>query len=259
VRENTTKRALQRGEVVLGTMVSAVRTPEIAPMLAAAGYQFMIVDGEHSNFGLDIVADIALAAKATPLTVLMRVPGHEAHHLYRPLDCGLEGLLVPHVDTPEQARAIARATKYAPLGERSVALRRVHASYAPGEPAAYMAHANQETLIIAQIESGQALDSLDGICAVPGIEAALIGPNDLAQSLGIPSAGVRHPQIQDAVHQVVAACQRHGIAPGIHVTNRDDAEFCLHAGIKMLMYGNDIGLIVDGSKRALAELRSLLG
>lgn len=118
MRENAVKLALARGEVVIGTMVSAFRSPEIAPMLAAAGFQFAVLDMEHSSLSIESVADIILAAKATPLVPFVRVPGKDHYLLSRPLDAGAEGLLVPQVEARDQVEAIIQATKYFPLGRR---------------------------------------------------------------------------------------------------------------------------------------------
>jgi 4-hydroxy-2-oxoheptanedioate aldolase len=258
MRENAVKRALARGEVVIGTMVSAFRSPEIAPMLAAAGFQFVLLDMEHSSLSIESVADIVLAAKATPLVPFVRVPGKDHYLLSRPLDAGAEGLLIPQVETRDQVEAIIQATKYFPLGRRGMALKHAHSAYTPGDPGSYIQRANKETFIIVQIESETAIRDLDQLVSVPGVDAALIGPGDLSQSLGVPGQ-TKHPKVTGCAQRFVEVCNRYGVAPGVHVMDRESAKLWLEAGVKLLAYANDISLIVDGGARAVREVRDLTG
>ena len=116
MRENKVKRALMNGEVQIGTWVNTFRTPHIAQMLATAGFDFMYIDMEHSVLSIETVGDLCYAALAAGLVPIVRPPAKEAHLLTRPLDGGAMGLLIPHVDTKEEAEAVAKAVRYPPLG-----------------------------------------------------------------------------------------------------------------------------------------------
>ncbi|MDK2897663.1 MAG: 4-hydroxy-2-oxoheptanedioate aldolase [Candidatus Atribacteria bacterium] len=255
---NKTKKLLREGKSVLGTMVSEVRSPGIAVMLATAGFDFFVIDTEHSPFTLETVQNMVLAARGARITPIVRVPTRFGHHnLSRPLDCGAEGLLVPQVETREQVKAIVEATRYHPLGKRGMALRRTHNNFARGNPTEITQKNNEETLIILQIESKLAIDNLEDLLSVPGIDAALIGPNDLSQSLGVPG-NTAHPLVQEYIGKMVKKCQKAGIPAGIHPGNPESLRPWIEKGMRLLMCSNDINLIVDGGTKIVEQLRQQL-
>lgn len=255
---NRTKKLLREGKAVVGIMVSEVRSPGIAVMLATAGFDFFVIDAEHSPFSLETIQNMVLAARGAGITPIVRVPTRFGHHnLSRPLDCGAEGLLIPQVETRKEVEAIVQATRYSPLGKRGMALRRTHNSFARGNPQEVMHNNNEETFIILQIESKRAIDHLEELITVPGIDAALIGPNDLSQDLGIPG-NVDHPLVQEYIVRMVEKCKGAGIPSGIHLGSPEALYPWIDRGMRLLMCSNDIDLIVDGGTKIVKQLQEKL-
>jgi 2-keto-3-deoxy-L-rhamnonate aldolase RhmA len=258
VFQNTTKRLLREGRPVFGTMVAEVRSPGIAVMLAAAQFDFFIIDMEHSALSLETVEDMCLAAKGTRITPIVRVPTRFGHHnLSRPLDCGAEGLLIPQVETKEEVKDIVQATRYAPLGQRGMALCRAHNRFIRGNPEELTRCNNEETLLILQIESKTAIEHLEELLSVPGIDAVLVGPNDLSQSLGVPG-NTKHPVVQEYIDLLLAKCQKARIPAGIHLRSPEALRPWIEKGMKILVCSSDIDLIVDGGTRIVEELRRIV-
>lgn len=254
MRENRVKKVLANGGVAIGTMISEVRGPGVMTMLATAGYDFVYIDMEHSSYSIETVADMIAASKATDLVTIIRTPGLSRLALSRPLDSGAEGLLIPQVETEEEVREIISYTKYYPLGQRGMALRRAHSNFAKVKTVDYIKHANEQTLIVLQIESEPAIRDLEKLVAIEGVDAAFIGPADLSQSYGIPGQS-QDPRIQAALQRFIKVCNDHGVAPGIHVYDMETAKRWLDAGMRLIAYANDISLIVDTGTRYTTELK----
>lgn len=258
MRENKMKRTLKAGGVVVGTMVSEVRTPAVAQMMATAGYQFILIDMEHSAFNMETVQDMILACRAAGIQSVVRTPGMERCSLSRPLDAGADGILVPQVETREEVEAIVRETRYYPLGERGCALRRLHSDYQKVNSVEYMAHANEEALVVIQIESEKAINHLEELVSVPGVDAAFIGPNDMSQSYGVPGQ-MKHPKMIAAYKRLIEVCNAYGVAPGAHLSNLDDVKEWVGAGMRLIGYSNDINMLVDAASKQVADIKAILG
>jgi 4-hydroxy-2-oxoheptanedioate aldolase len=253
VRPNQLKRRLQAGRVVVGVMISEVRSPNIVVMMAEAGFEFIVIDTEHSSIDLGVVGDIILAGRGTDCTVMVRPPAKERILMSRPLDVGAEGLLVPLIDTREEAEAVIAATKYHPLGRRGLASRRAFSNYSTRPITDIVAEANAETLIAVQVETARAVANVEEIVSVPGIDVAFVGPNDLSQSMGVPGQ-YDHPEVEAAINRVIVTCQRSGVAPGIYAGNTDFARRWIDAGMRFIIYLSDVNLLVDGGAAALKRL-----
>lgn len=255
MRENRTKRMLKEGKTVIGTMVSDVRSPSIAQMLATAGFDFFILDTEHGPFSIETVQDMALASRGAGINFFVRVPTRFGHHnLSRPLDAGAEGLLIPQVETIEEVRNIVRATRYYPLGKRGMALRRAPNEYAKGNPRELTQLVNNEVLIILQIESKIAIDNLEELISIEGIDAVLIGPNDLSQDLGVPGE-INHPIVQEYIQKLAEKCNKVNFPWGIHLENPSDLIPWIEKGMRFIMCSSDISMIVDTGSNLVKTLR----
>jgi len=255
VRENRTKRMLKEGKTVIGTMVSDVRSPSIAQMLATSGFDFFILDTEHGPFSIETVQDMALAARGAGINLFVRVPTRFGHHnLSRPLDAGAEGLLVPQVETAEEVRNIVRATRYYPLGKRGMALRRVPNDYARGNSRELAQSANNEVFIILQIESKVAIDNLEELISIEGIDAVLIGPNDLSQDLGVPGE-LSHPIVQEHIEKLAEKCNRINFPWGVHLESPSMLIPWIEKGMRFVMCSSDISMIVDTGSNLVKTLR----
>jgi 2-keto-3-deoxy-L-rhamnonate aldolase RhmA len=255
--KNRMKQALKDGKVAFGPMVSEIRSPGIALLFAQAGFDFFFIDMEHSCFTMETLSDMILAARAANIPAVVRPSSRKSHeYLSRPLDIGASGLLVPQIQTREDAENVVRWCRYHPLGERGMALSRQHTFFESGNTAETMAQLNDEVFIALQIEHRDAIDNLSDILSVQGIDAAFVGPEDLAASLGKPGQ-TSHPDVEQAVRRVIEVSRDKGIIPGIHTGSVDKAKYWIDQGMSFIGFGTDIKLILQVSKNAVKELRSL--
>lgn len=254
MKANLTRQRLKKGETCIGTMVREIRSPQVVPMLAASGWDFIIVDTEHGSMDMQTVADFASVAQGESMTLVARVPDNLYHLLARPLDVGVEGVLCPRVDTREEAEQIVMAVKYAPHGDRGVSICSTATRYRATTTAEYLEQANANTLIAVQIESTLSLENADEILAVEGIDAAFIGPEDLSQSMGIPGE-IKHPRMLQAYQHVIDAANRHGVAPGMHFRDLEMMTEWMRKGMRFVAYKTDFRLLQEISQNALKLLR----
>ena len=256
--KNSMKRALQDGNVVFGPMVSEIRSPGIALLFAQSGFDFFFIDLEHSCISLETASDMILAARAADIPVIVRPSSREsAENLSRPLDSGASGLLIPQVRTRRDVENIVKWCRYQPLGERGMGLSRQHTFFEAGDALDTMRRLNQEVLIALQIEHKEAIKNLSELLAVPGIDAAFVGPADLSASYGKPGQS-DDPEIQDAVARVIEVSRANGIIPGIHTSSVAKARYWIDAGMKMIGFSTDIKLIQQICKASVEELRAAL-
>jgi 2-keto-3-deoxy-L-rhamnonate aldolase RhmA len=252
------KRALKEGKVVFGPMVSEIRSPGIAILFAQAGFDFFFIDMEHSCFTMETLSDMILAARAANIPAIVRPSSRKSHeYLSRPLDIGASGLLVPQIQTREDAENVVKWCRYHPLGERGMALSRQHTFFESGNTAETMGRLNEEVLIALQVEHRDAVENLPDILSVQGIDAAFVGPEDLAASLGKPGQ-TSQPDVEKAVRRVIDVSRDKGVVPGIHTSSVEKAKYWIERGMRMVGFGTDIKLILQVSKNSVKELRSLI-
>ena len=254
MKKNRTRQRLKDGETCIGTMVREIRSPQVIQLLAASGWDFVIVDTEHGFLDMSTLADFASIARYEQTTLIVRVPDNLYHLLARPLDIGVEGLLCPRVDSREESQLIVRSARYAPLGDRGVSVSGIATEYRSMSSTEYLAAANDNTLIAIQIESVQAMERLDEILSVPGIDAAFIGPEDLSQSMGIPGQ-IEHGRMREAYQRVIDACCRHNVASGMHFRDLGMMKEWMSCGMRFVAYKTDFRLLQDASCSALKTLR----
>jgi 2-keto-3-deoxy-L-rhamnonate aldolase RhmA len=255
VIENKLKHLLASGGDAVGTMVTDTRTPAIAAVLANAGFDFFILDTEHGSFSMETVADLMLMARLAGITPVVRVPDDGYPWIARTLDAGALGIMVPRVRTLDQVQRAARAVKYPPLGERGMSGGRGNTGYRSMKMVDYAARANEETFLILQIETREAIEGIDAMLAVPGVDAALMGPNDLSMALGVPADG-EHAHVTAAIQKVVDSAKRHNLPSGTHVRDMQNLKSWRDRGMRLLMYNSDFGFIAQAGAAAVAELKN---
>lgn len=244
------KRKLRAGEVSLGTWMSMAH-PSIAEILAAAGYEWVVVETEHTAIDNSEVLPLIIAIERAGAVPLVRLAWNDPIQCKAVLDSGAAGVLVPMVNTREDAELAVKAVKYPPLGFRGVGLARAQGY---GERfAEYVANANDSTLLIVQIEHREAVRNIDEILGVPGIDGTFIGPYDLSMSMGLPGQ-LDQPDVVAAMRRVLEATRAHGLAPGIHLVHPDRAAKSIarvqSEGYQFIALGTDI-LFLGDSCRAL--------
>lgn len=255
MRENRVKRTLRQGGVALGTMVFEFNTTGIARIAAEAGADFAVFDMEHTGWSVETVRALMATSRAAELAPLVRVPVTQYHFLARVLDVGAMGLMVPMVESEEQARLIVQFARYPPVGRRGAAFGVAHDDYQDGDVAAKMESANEEQLLIAQIETAQGVENVDRIAALDGIDVLWIGHFDLTNSLGIPGQ-FTHPDYQRAVDRVLGACQRHGKAPGFMASSVEEGRALLARGFRCLAYWGDLWIYKQALREGIRAIRA---
>ena len=258
MRKNPVKQALKEGKAVYGTMMVEFRSSSVVQMLAVAGFDYFFIDMEHGTFSYETMSDMIRAGRLAGIVPIVRVTDCQYHLMSRPLDAGAMGLMIPRVETRAQVEQIIQWTKYPPWGIRGCGASTGHSDYEGVRVAEFVKHANEEILIVPQIESGLAIENIEQIVSVKGVDAAVFGPNDLSISLGVPGE-TEHPKMIHAFERVLAACDKAGVACGLHVGSVDLVNKWKARGMRFLCWSTDIGMIKESSAKGLAAMRSAPG
>src|SRR6516225_620276 len=211
---NVARERLENGEVSLGVGIRTARTVDIAKMMKTAGYDWLFIDLEHGPMSIEFATTLAVAALDTGISPIVRVPFTQHTMATRVLDNGALGIVMPHVDTAEQAREIVDHLKYPPIGHRSLAGAQAIFDFQRIPTTEMIEAANATLLVIALMETPTAIANAEAIAAVPGIDALLIGTNDLAAELGI-HGDFGNARVVDAYRAMIAACRQHGKFAGM--------------------------------------------
>ena len=248
---NHALRQLRAGKIAVGLGLRQARTVDIAQIAKTSGFDFLFIDCEHSSIELDTAAQIAAASLMVGVTPLVRVAGLEHWHASRILDNGAQGIVFPHIDTQEEAYRAANACRFPPVGKRSMGggLQQLGFANMPVGEAAHII--NEETLVVVMIESPQGVANAEEIASVPGIDALLIGTNDLCFELGIPGQ-FNDARVGEAYKKVIAACRKHGKFPGMGgMYTPELLERHIAMGVQLVLSGSDYSLLMQaGAARA---------
>ncbi|MBV9862086.1 MAG: aldolase [Alphaproteobacteria bacterium] len=258
VGENLAKKKLQRGELVLCMGVNQLRTPNIAMIAAACGFDAVYIDLEHNPTSLETAAAVCVAALGMGITPIARVTSHDAHDATRILDCGAQGVMVPHVNNAAEARAVVDACRYAPFGHRSAYGSGPALGYAAKGQAEVCRILNEETLLIAMIETPEGVENAAAMAALDGIDVLHIGSSDLSTEMGIPGQ-YEHDRMRTAYQQVADAARAHGKAMGVGGV-RENFEFqswLFGIGVRYLTGGSDVGYILSAGRADVKRLREV--
>lgn len=255
---NPIKRALRDGRFVLGTMVSELRQPSVMQVLANAGFDFVFIDNEHGPYSLETIADLCRGARCYGLTPIVRIPEISYAHVARPLDAGAQGLMVPRIFNAAQVRDVLEMMKFPPVGLRGNSLERGYTNFKGGSVKETIAAANEETLLVVQIETKAAAENLEEIVSIPGVDVALVGPNDLSIALGVPGQ-INSPEVRSVIEAMIDTCQRHGVVPAIQIDNLDLALEWIKRGMRMVGSTWEIGLMARGAMQVVSFFNDALG
>jgi len=246
----TFRQRLCSGQKLLG-LILTLPSPEIAEICAMAGFDWLFLDMEHGLFDVTTVQRVVQTV-GDRCACVVRVPSHDPVWIKKVLDVGVAGLIVPQVNTGDQARTIARLSKYPPVGERSTGIGRAQGYGA--NFAEYVRTANETTALIAQIEHIDAVHNIDDILNVSGIDAAFIGPFDLSASLN-KTGLITDSEVQAAITRVRQACQSRSFPLGIFAPTLERAQTALAEGYTLLAASADISLITESTKRLVEALK----
>jgi 2-keto-3-deoxy-L-rhamnonate aldolase RhmA len=232
-----------------GTWISS-SSPVNVDALKGLGFEWLMLDTEHSPLNPETTAAMSAILGGEGPVPLVRVGNVDPYLIKQALDGGARGVLVPLVNTAEQARAVVSYAKYPPQGVRGAAA--AAASRYGLDLARYLREANQETLVGVQIETREALENLEAIASVDGVDLLFVGPTDLTLNLGLIDQR-SHPDVQSAMRRVVEACRRHGKVPGTLVVSREEKKRALEIGFRFISLASDVRFLLEGARHFLAE------
>jgi len=246
---NHVKRRLRAGQPAFGTLLH-LADPLAAEMMASVGFEWLLVDTEHGPIDLATLAAMFATITRYPVAPLVRVHALAEENVKRVLDAGAWGVLAPNVRTAEEAERLVAACKYPPAGGRSLGAGRFPLSFRT-DAQTYFARANDEILVIVQIEHVEAVKNIDAILGVPGVDACYVGPNDWCASAGLaPSLEPSHREFEEAMQVVLAAARRHRVAAGIHCQAAETVNRRIREGFTLVGMVNDHRFLMAGATAA---------
>jgi 2-keto-3-deoxy-L-rhamnonate aldolase RhmA len=253
---NTLKQRLQKRETTIGSWITLGHT-SIAEIMAKAGFEWLVVDMEHSVITLDIAQQLIQIIEGCGVVPLVRVGENNPNIIKRVMDAGAYGVIVPMINTKEQAAAAVKAVKYPPLGTRGVGLARAQGYGDKFNE--YAATVNAESIVIAQVEHIDAVNNLESILSVEGIDGCIIGPYDLSGSLGVPG-NFEHPDVLAALKKVEQTCQKRRVALGMHVIQPDYRQVMekVAKGYSFIGFSLDILFLGNSCREQVTRLRENL-
>src|SRR5436305_13454249 len=255
MRSNPVRANLRKGGTAFGHMAFEFFTPGLCQIMANAGAEFCIFDTEHSGGGIETLKAQAAFARGTSLVPMARVPGSHYHLIAPVLDAGMMGIMVPMVETAEQAADIAKWCRYRPQGTRGLAFGMAHDDYAGGDHVKAMKAANERTLVIALIETAAGIENVEAIMATPGIDVGWLGHYDLTNALGIDGE-FDHPRYKAAAKALVRACERNKKAAGFLCGDVKTGKQYLDWGFRILCNTTDTDVFQSSPKLGINRRRN---
>ncbi|MEO6197498.1 MAG: aldolase/citrate lyase family protein [Dehalococcoidia bacterium] len=254
MRENRLKGLWESGQAALGGWLT-VPSSISAEIFTHSGFDWVCVDMQHGIIDYQAAVAMLQAISTDDSVPIVRVPWNEPGIIMKSLDAGAYGVIVPMVNSRAEAEAAVAACRYAPQGIRSYGPARA-ALYAGRD---YFNHANETVLCICMIETREAIEKVDEILSVEGIDVAFVGPSDLAVSLGLMPGGYDNaaPEFANAIEALLLACERHGVVPGIYAGLPEVARKRIGQGFRFVEMCDDAGLLARGAAGALSEVRKL--
>jgi 4-hydroxy-2-oxoheptanedioate aldolase len=253
VVKNTLKDKLEAGEFAIGPFLG-INSPDLVEIMGLSGFDFLVIDTEHGPMSPESIQHLIRAAEVRSIVPIVRVTDQGETTILRTLDVGAYGIEVPQVNSPEAAERVVSFAKYYPRGTRGVAFPRA-SGYGMCSLDSYIAEANKETMVIVHCENKLALECLDEIAAVDGVDVVFVGPYDLSQSLGVPGK-VDSAVVRDAIDRALEMIRKSGKVAGIFVATVDDALARIEQGFQYIGYSMDSILFGSVCKAAVDAIRS---
>lgn len=253
---NIAKERLLRGELTYGFQIRVFRDLEIARAIAASGFHFAFIDLEHTALDVSDAGRLAITCLEGGVTPIARIPERDWATAGRLLDGGLQGIVVPHVDTVEQAEEAVAQCKYRPLGMRWRGDNSIHFGWTPPPQGKTLVEAlNDVLMLVVMIESEEGLANVERIAAVPGVDVISVGTSDLTGAMGV-GGDFGHPRVIEAWQRVAAAAKKHGKGLRLGgVKKAEDIARTFELGSRMVITGNDITTLVKAMRADLQVLQ----
>ena len=256
--KNLAKEKFLNGGVSLGVGIRQSRTVDIGKIMVASDYDWLFIDMEHNSMDVDTASQISVAAQDAGICPIVRVPDFAHHHATRVLDCGAMGIVFPHVDDADTARKLVSYCLYPPKGHRSMtgSLPQLNFEKLPIPEVAKII--NESMLVVIMLESPTAIDNVEEIASIPGVDVVLIGTNDLCMEMGIPG-DYSNPKIKEAYKKVIAACNKYNKTPGMGgVYNEELMSEYITMGMRFILSGSDLSFMMTAAQQRSKNLRSFL-
>jgi len=256
MKVNPVKQLLRQGKVALGT-ISSIPSPTVVELIAYMGFDFVLLDGEHGTFDELVCEDLVRAAESKGLSTVVRVPRNERGTTSRFLETGAQGVMVPSVNTAAEARLAVEAVRYPPLGRRGLGPGRAAEYGLTQNLGDYAREANEQNLLVIQVEDIEAVRNLDAILSVAGFDVVMIGPSDLSKSMGL-AGRYDDPQVLAVIEEVVQKVLAAGISLGMLASDPPTAAKEIARGARLIVCGIT-RLIVGAGRSYVKGVREVSG
>ena len=255
--KNVSKDKLKNNQICIGIGLRQSRTVDIGKIMKTCGYDWLFIDMEHNSMDIDIASQISVAAQDSGITPIVRVPDFSHHHATRVLDCGAQGIVFPHVDDEKTAAELVSNCLYPPDGHRSMTGILPQLDFEKRPIAEVSKIINEDIIIVVMLESPKAIENVDKIASVKGIDVLLIGTNDLCMEMGIPGQ-YDHKDIKSSYQKVIEACNKNNITPGMGGVYTDGLmKEYINMGMKFILSGSDLAFMMAAAKQRADYLKKL--
>lgn len=254
----TVKERLLADEYVCGMMINELTLPSMAHLFISAGVEILFVDAEHSYLTPRDISGFSAAARGLGVPVIVRIPENKIHESLQFVEAGATGILLAGTKRSEQIREVVEMIKYKPLGDRGIAIQALHNGYKKYPVKEYMKLANEETMVIAHIESVEGFKNLEEILSVPGVDGMTIGAMDYTNDLGDPG-NFDLPEVQKALEKAVSVTGSLNRFCGVISSNASFGHRCIDAGMHLWVCGTDAGILMEGARKGVENFRTFTG
>ena len=250
------KARTRAGGIVYGTMLSVARNPRWAATIAGLGLDYVIIDSEHAPRDRGEIADLLAGLRGVDVVPIVRIPIPDSHYVTMALDAGAQGILAPYCETPDEVREVVGATKWRPL-KGELVRRAVEQGEFPSDASReYLANRNRNSVCIIGIESVPAMEALDDIVAIEGVDAIFVGPNDLSISLGVPDQ-YDHPDYEAALRTIIATCRARKLPVLIHHQTAELTQKWLREGARFVLHCTETRAVHNAFRADFTAIRAV--
>ncbi len=256
MRKSSVIRKLRKNEVVWSTSVSFTNSPKITEIAGLLGYDCIWIDMEHRPYDYEAVFGMIQGARVSDIDCMVRIRKESYASYFRPLEDGAAGIMVPHCFEKQDVDFAVMNAKYPPIGFRGIDGVGADCDYGLASYDDYLKNANDETFVVVQIEDKEAVDNLDEICAVKGVDIIFVGPGDLSKSFEVMGQA-NHTKIKEAIEKVAVIAKKYGKAWGLPVSSKEDAKKYIDMGARFINIGSDRAVLVNGMKQLIESYKEI--
>lgn len=255
-KDNPLKTKLKSGKIVVGTWINTFRDPIAVRIAAAAGFDYVFIDQEHTTLSNSDLTNMCIVARECGIVPIVRVvEPNDLTRNGRLLDNGPVGLIIPHVKSAEHCKTIINSTRYFNGGSRGYCGRTLNSGYMKNDES-MLRHTEENTIIVAQFEDVDAISVAESILSVDGIDMTIVGRGDLSTSMGLAGKG-NDGRVTEQVEKVIAAALKTNVAPGLLVQNVDDAKVWIEKGVRCITFSNESSILLSAYENALKQLKEI--